>query len=148
MFWCSVSIILNGIYAFQFQCLNSTSSRHISKDVIFGQMGPFNFSQLRMMTNTLILNTINSGNGAWRAIYWASRHFCVCRYLKVLHLTFKKGFKSNFSCSVLLLKSQMSVGYSVLNSQIETTLPIQVKIPFSVPSEIMHKNKDCYSVPF
>lgn len=34
----------------------------------------------------------------------------------------KKGFKSNFSCSVLLLKSQMSVGYSVLNSQIETTL--------------------------
>lgn len=46
------------------------------------------------------------------------------------------------------VKSPMSVDYNVLNSQIEATLPSQIKIPFSVPSKIMHKNKACYSVLF
>ena len=60
----------------------------------------------------------------------------------------KKGLKITFHVVFYYVKSLMSVDYNVLNSQIEATLPSQIKIPFSVPSKIMHKNKACYSVLF
>ena len=60
----------------------------------------------------------------------------------------RKGLKITFHVVFYYVKSLMSVDYNVLNSQREATLPSQIKIPFSVPSKIMHKNKDCYSVPF
>lgn len=52
MYWCSVLIISDGLCTFKFPCLNSRSLRHISEGAISRQMGPYIFSQLRMMTNT------------------------------------------------------------------------------------------------
>lgn len=57
------------------------------------------------------------------------------------NLTLKKVLIITFHVVFYYVKSPMSVDYNVLNSQIEATLPSQIKILFSVPSKIMHKIK-------